>query len=41
MEMTSMTLHRRLEAGLGWITKFTKEFTNPENLKKQKRSWCY
>ena len=25
-----------LEAGLGWITKFTKEFTNAENLKKQK-----
>jgi aminomethyltransferase len=25
-----------LEAGLGWITKFTKEFTNCENLKKQK-----
>ncbi|HNP06991.1 MAG TPA: glycine cleavage system aminomethyltransferase GcvT [Cyclobacteriaceae bacterium] len=25
-----------LEAGLGWITKFTKEFTNSENLKKQK-----
>ncbi len=24
------------EAGLGWITKFTKEFTNSENLKKQK-----
>jgi aminomethyltransferase len=28
-----------LEAGLGWITKFTKEFTNSENLK-SKRSWC-
>ena len=27
-----------LEAGLGWITKFTKEFTNSENLKKQKES---
>ena len=27
-----------LEAGLGWITKFTKEFTNSENLKKQKVS---
>jgi aminomethyltransferase len=26
-----------LEAGLGWITKFTKEFTNSENLKRQKR----
>ena len=25
-----------LEAGLGWITKFTKEFNNSENLKKQK-----
>lgn len=25
-----------LEAGLGWITKFTKEFTNSQNLKKQK-----
>ncbi|WP_432410580.1 glycine cleavage system aminomethyltransferase GcvT [Rasiella sp. SM2506] len=25
-----------LEAGLGWITKFTKKFTNSENLKKQK-----
>jgi aminomethyltransferase len=25
-----------LEAGLGWITKFTKEFTNSENLKKKK-----
>lgn len=25
-----------LEAGLGWITKFSKEFTNSENLKKQK-----
>ncbi|MBL7874267.1 MAG: glycine cleavage system aminomethyltransferase GcvT [Cyclobacteriaceae bacterium] len=25
-----------LEAGLGWITKFTKEFTNSVNLKKQK-----
>ncbi|HEY0091300.1 MAG TPA: glycine cleavage T C-terminal barrel domain-containing protein, partial [Flavobacterium sp.] len=25
-----------LEAGLGWITKFTKEFTNSGNLKKQK-----
>jgi len=27
-----------LEAGLGWITKFTKEFTNSENLKKQKET---
>ena len=25
-----------IEAGLGWITKFTKEFINSENLKKQK-----
>lgn len=25
-----------IEAGLGWITKFTKEFTNSANLKKQK-----
>ena len=25
-----------MEAGLGWITKFTKEFTNSANLKKQK-----
>lgn len=25
-----------LEAGLGWITKFTKDFTNSENLKKEK-----
>ncbi|HBK82137.1 MAG TPA: glycine cleavage system aminomethyltransferase GcvT [Flavobacterium sp.] len=25
-----------LEAGLGWITKFTKEFTNSKNLKNQK-----
>ncbi|MCL4130352.1 UNVERIFIED_CONTAM: hypothetical protein GTU68_066579 [Idotea baltica] len=25
-----------LEAGLSWITKFTKDFTNSENLKKQK-----
>lgn len=25
-----------LEAGLGWITKFTKDFTNSENLKKQR-----
>lgn len=27
-----------LEAGLGWITKFTKEFINCENLKKQKET---
>jgi aminomethyltransferase len=27
-----------LEAGLGWITKFTKEFTNSSNLKKQKEA---
>jgi aminomethyltransferase len=27
-----------LEAGLGWITKFTKDFTNSENLKKQKEA---
>lgn len=27
-----------LEAGLGWITKFTKEFTNSENLKRQKEN---
>ena len=27
-----------LEAGLGWITKFTKEFNNSENLKKQKEA---
>ena len=27
-----------LEAGLGWITKFTKEFTNSDNLKKQKEA---
>ncbi len=25
-----------LEAGLGWVTKFTKNFTNSENLKKEK-----
>ncbi len=25
-----------LEAGLGWITKFTKDFNNADNLKKQK-----
>jgi aminomethyltransferase len=25
-----------LEGGLGWITKFTKDFTNSSNLKKQK-----
>ncbi len=27
-----------LEAGLGWVTKFTKEFVNAENLKKQKEA---
>ena len=27
-----------LEAGLGWITKFTKDFVNAENLKAQKES---
>jgi aminomethyltransferase len=27
-----------LEAGLGWITKFTKDFTNAANLKKQKEA---
>lgn len=27
-----------IEAGLSWITKFTKEFTNSENLKKQKEA---
>lgn len=27
-----------IEAGLGWITKFTKEFTNAEHLKKQKEA---
>ncbi|MGY6741103.1 MAG: glycine cleavage system aminomethyltransferase GcvT [Cecembia sp.] len=27
-----------LEAGLGWITKFTKDFINSENLKKQKEN---
>ena len=27
-----------LEAGLGWITKFTKEFVNSENLKAQKEA---
>ncbi|KJD36180.1 glycine cleavage system protein T [Tamlana sedimentorum] len=27
-----------IEAGLGWITKFTKEFTNSEALKKQKEN---
>lgn len=27
-----------LEAGLGWITKFSKDFTNSENLKKQKEA---
>ena len=27
-----------LEAGLGWVTKFTKDFVNAENLKKQKEA---
>lgn len=27
-----------LEAGLGWVTKFTKEFTNSENLKAEKEA---
>jgi aminomethyltransferase len=27
-----------LEAGLGWVTKFTKDFTNANNLKKQKEA---
>lgn len=27
-----------LEAGLGWVTKFTKDFINSENLKKQKEA---
>jgi aminomethyltransferase len=27
-----------IEAGLGWITKFSKEFTNSENLKIQKEN---
>ena len=27
-----------IEAGLGWITKFNKNFTNSENLKKQKEA---
>jgi aminomethyltransferase len=27
-----------LEAGLGWITKFTKDFTNSDNLKQQKEA---
>lgn len=27
-----------IEAGLGWITKFTKDFVNAENLKKQKEN---
>jgi len=27
-----------LEAGLGWVTKFTKEFVNSENLKKEKEA---
>jgi glycine cleavage system aminomethyltransferase T len=36
MEMTLMTQLLHLEAGLGWITKFTKDFTDSEFLKKQK-----
>ena len=31
-----MILLPPIEAGLGWITKFTKTFINSENLKKQK-----
>jgi aminomethyltransferase len=27
-----------IEGGLGWITKFTKEFTNSANIKKQKEA---
>jgi glycine cleavage system aminomethyltransferase T len=40
-EMTSTT-QSPLEAGLGWITKFTKDFTNAENLKKEreKKTGC-
>ena len=30
-----------LEAGLGWITKFNKDFTNSENLKNQKEAGVY
>ena len=30
-----------IEAGLGWITKFNKEFTNSENLKKQKEAGVF
>lgn len=30
-----------LEAGLGWITKFTKDFTNSENLKAQKEQGVF
>ncbi len=30
-----------LEAGLGWITKFTKDFVNAETLAKQKGRRCY
>ena len=29
-----------LEAGLGWITKFTKPFTAREIIEKQKEEWC-
>jgi aminomethyltransferase len=32
----TLTTTSPLEAGLGWITKFTK-FTNSENLKRQKK----
>ncbi len=28
-----------IEAGLGWITKFTKDFVNSEALKEQKEEW--
>jgi aminomethyltransferase len=34
MTLTTRLLHL---AGLGWITKFTKEFTNSENLKDKRR----
>ena len=30
-----------LEAGLGWITKFNKDFINSESLKKTKRDWGF
>jgi hypothetical protein len=35
--MTLTIPPHRLEAGLGWITKFKKEFTNSENLKTKKK----